>query len=515
MLTVKKDVLKLAIELGGSPDSDEWKALVRGVSFGASEVSIEDVSLSNNVLELLQKAAKQIGDRGQSNVFGSLLNMRLNPDSAKVGSVKALHTGLIDYIRINAIDGWLYEHVDGGVAMPWLVREIQFLSATKERTARVDLMLCANTSETSSSRGYGSRTITFTLDDIVRRTLPEALAAKHFVKETPELKSEYMRQVELFWEYQPMFGKQFSAERNAYKVKVVNDEEILKRKFTPEVSNWFWANMGIETFSELPMHCVVYAFDMVRHCHVWVHVDKMQPYQYDSSLKDKLVLPVEHRDLVDILATDMDVLLDDIVEGKSGGTTILCKGSPGLGKTLTAEVYSEVVERPLYRVHSGQLGTSSASVEKNLKEILDRSSRWGAVMLIDEADVYIRKRGNDLDHNAVVASFLRTLEYFDGLLFMTTNRSEDIDDAILSRCIAMIKFETPSPVDAKRIWRVLSDQFSLDIKDSLIDELVAHFNTASGRDIKELLKLTSKFCRRKEIPLNFESFRQCAQFKGL
>lgn len=138
---------------------------------------------------------------------------------------------------------------------------------------------------------------------------------------------------------------------------------------------------------------------------MWIHVDNLTDYQYDSSLREKLILPEEHRDLIDILTQDMDILMDDIVAGKSGGTTILCKGAPGLGKTLTAEVYSEVVGRPLYRVHSGQLGVSSENVEKNLEKVLKRAQRWGAVMLIDEADVYIRRRGNEIDHNAVVASF--------------------------------------------------------------------------------------------------------------
>jgi MoxR-like ATPase len=41
----------------------------------------------------------------------------------------------------------------------------------------------------------------------------------------------------------------------------------------------------------------------------------------------------------------MDVLMDDIVAGKSGGTTVLCAGPPGVGKTLTAEVYSEIIRR--------------------------------------------------------------------------------------------------------------------------------------------------------------------------
>ncbi len=50
--------------------------------------------------------------------------------------------------------------------------------------------------------------------------------------------------------------------------------------------------------------------------------------------------------------------------------------------------------------------------------------------------------------NAVVGVFLRVLEYFNGLLFLTTNRIDDIDEAIVSRCIALIKFTRRMPPPA-------------------------------------------------------------------
>lgn len=100
----------------------------------------------------------------------------------------------------------------------------------------------------------------------------------------------------------------------------------------------------------------------------------------------------------------------------------MCVGSPGLGKTLTAEVYAEVIERPLYSIHAGALGTNADDIEKNLRTILTRAKRWNCVLLLDEADVFVMQRGASLTQNAIVAEFLRTLEYFDGLMFMTSNR---------------------------------------------------------------------------------------------
>jgi hypothetical protein len=245
-------------------------------------------------------------------------------------------------------------------------------------------------------------------------------------------------------------------------------------------------------------------------------VRNLKPYEYKPELRDKIVLPDLHRDLIDVLTGAADVTLDDFVEGKSGGTTILCQGGPGLGKTLTAEIYSEVVKAPLYRVHSGQLGTEPAEVEKALRVVLQRGNRWGAVVLIDEADVYIRQRGDDLNHNAVVAAFLRTLEYFSGLLFMTTNRSGDVDDAIKSRCIAVISYEPLEGEDASRLWHLILDQFEVVTKDGTVEKLVAKFPKLPGRDMKELTKLVAKMTKGKgKFIADFDDFRKLAQFRGI
>jgi SpoVK/Ycf46/Vps4 family AAA+-type ATPase len=241
----------------------------------------------------------------------------------------------------------------------------------------------------------------------------------------------------------------------------------------------------------------------------------MAPYRYQPELKQKLVLPPEQTDLIDILTAEMDMLMDDIVAGKSGGTTVLCAGPPGVGKTLTAEVYSEIIQRPLYRVHSGQLGLNVTTMETALKEILTRAQRWGAVMLIDEADVYIKRRDDNIAMNAVVGVFLRVLEYFNGLLFLTTNRVDDIDEAIVSRCIALIKYYPPDDDARRRIWNVMAEQFDLVLGAGLVDELVATFPAATGRDIKGLAKLVAKFCHQKQVLPNIEVFQRCAIFRGL
>ena len=275
------------------------------------------------------------------------------------------------------------------------------------------------------------------------------------------------------------------------------------------------ANLPEGLFTEMPVHGYLLMFHLELHHHVWVHVDDMRIYRYQPELKDKLVLPPEHTDLIDILTAEMDMLLDDVVAGKSGGTTVLCAGPAGVGKTLTAEVYSEIIQRPLYRVHSGQLGLNVMEMEQALKDTLTRAQRWGAVMLIDEADVYIKRRDDNIAANAVVGVFLRVLEYFNGLLFLTTNRIHDIDEAIVSRCIALIKYQPPELEDRKRIWSVMSRQFGLELDARSIQQLGELFPHACGRDIKGLAKLVAKYCHHKSVAPDLAVFERCSGFRGM
>lgn len=74
-------------------------------------------------------------------------------------------------------------------------------------------------------------------------------------------------------------------------------------------------------------------------------------------------------------------------------------------------------------VSAGDLGTDSRYLEAELQKILDICHAWGAILLLDEADVFLEKRNmHDIHRNALVSIFLRQLEYFQGILFLTTNR---------------------------------------------------------------------------------------------
>jgi len=522
--------------------------------------------LSSSELGYLKNLYQQAGSdmRSQAAMIATL-QKALNDDGQKYSAddLERLVPAIAGYLVEDALRGWLFRVSASGRTTAYLITRLDYTPPGEEEAGRILIELKAN------SRGkIAIENLIIRQKDIDGQSISEILAMKGYLKETPELIAAYDESAARYFDWRARYGEQFSGKGTGIyaedptanhrsndwtrknvvvlssgggSTRLVNDENILgDRVLTLDASGdilgGFLRRAGKSArydskveqqaeasrasipkglFTELPVHGYMLMFHLELHHHVWVHVDKLQPYRYQPELKQKLILPPEQTDLIDILTAEMDVLMDDIVEGKSGGTTVLCAGPAGVGKTLTAEVYSEIIQRPLYRVHSGQLGLNVAEMEKALKDTLIRAQRWGAVMLIDEADVYIRRRNDDLSSNAVVGVFLRVLEYFNGLLFLTTNRIDDIDEAIISRCIALIRYYPPQRADRVKIWQVMTEQFGLAVAPELIEELADAFPDATGREIKGLTKLAAKFCQQKRVAATLDAFKRCSVFRGM
>lgn len=534
------------------PDSELAVDLGEGMTF-RGECVVDCNRFSDDMIQMIIAAAQKADARGIVIVCNGILKARQDPSGAKITSMKALEDAIVTYLLRGCIDGWLYYKAQDGFFEPMLVGAIRYHpTIPKQQEEHVTINCYANSKDGQGgtrSRGeveVSSEKIHLRKDQCVGKTVDQIFVEMGWYHETPELKAIYEKHFALFRQMRPKFSQQFVCEgpimimedeesshgsrykrpearnTNGFPFRCVNDEELNdKRTFVDRRRSDFWETsrgrhkLDENAFTKLPHDLRLYMYHLDLHQQFWVHVACLKPYVYDTKLGEKLVLPDSHRDLIEVLVNDGAVLVDDIVQGKSGGTTILSYGPPGLGKTLTAEVYAEVIEKPILKVNAGMLGITIEEVEANLKEILKRVQRWQAILLLDEADVYIRKRANDLTQNAIVAVFLRTLEYFNGLFFMTTNRGDDVDDAIMSRCIARIHYETPDAKNLYALWKILGKQFGADLEPSLINELVEAWPQMSGRDVKELLKLTMRYVRCRDLEYSLDVFRKMGQFRGL
>ena len=114
---------------------------------------------------------------------------------------------------------------------------------------------------------------------------------------------------------------------------------------------------------------------------------------------------------------------------------------------------TNLILEPLYVVGAGDLGTTAERVDSSLSTILKISATWSAVVLIDEADVFLEERSLlHLERNAMVAVFLRHLEYFRGILFLTTNRVRVFDEAFQSRIHVSLRYYDLSSDARRKIW---------------------------------------------------------------
>jgi len=149
---------------------------------------------------------------------------------------------------------------------------------------------------------------------------------------------------------------------------------------------------------------------------------------------------------------------------------------------------------PLYIVTAGDLGSDAHTLDKNLAKIFALAPKWNALVLIDEADVFLERRSNlDLNRNAMVAVFLRQIEYFGGILFLTTNRVKEFDEAFQSRIHLSLLYTDLGTNEKEEIWmaflRKLDSAAGPSHSLTPADIKILSEKRLNGRQIKNAFKL--------------------------
>ncbi|ROV96210.1 hypothetical protein VSDG_04992 [Cytospora chrysosperma] len=164
-------------------------------------------------------------------------------------------------------------------------------------------------------------------------------------------------------------------------------------------------------------------------------VEYLQDVVWDTDAFNKLVFNKEKKKLIKALVKNhvVNSASADIIESKGNGL--------------------EFSNRPLYRLNSGDIGTDPEMVEKSLEHIFYLGNTWKAVVLLDECEVFMEQRvASDLQRNALVSVFLRALEYYDGILLLTSNRVGTFDEAFKSRMHLAVYYPPLDKDDREVVW---------------------------------------------------------------
>ncbi|KZL73047.1 AAA family ATPase (quinate permease) [Colletotrichum tofieldiae] len=250
-------------------------------------------------------------------------------------------------------------------------------------------------------------------------------------------------------------------------------------------------------------------------------VDRISDIKWNTKPFESLVLPDGYKEFilafVESQVRDKEAF-DDLINGKGGGLVALLAGDPGI-PSLTYNAVAEKIQAPLFKMELADYDEDENRRDRDDREpesprprdstrsmdfttAFSLAARLGAVLLIDECDMYLEKRSDaSSKRNRMVSRFLKELEYYPSLLFLTTNRERSLDPAIYSRIHLTINYPALDKPSRLLIWRTF-----LEKNGSVISE--ADFEALSnievnGRRIRNIVKTAGIMAKREKRKIGF------------
>ena len=160
--------------------------------------------------------------------------------------------------------------------------------------------------------------------------------------------------------------------------------------------------------------------------------------------------PATTRYSLDLIHCECRFALPRLIEAlrRRGLGTLCFHGPPGSGKTALAEHIAAELQRPLMvRLASDLMSKYVGETEQNMARMFEAAAAEGAVLLLDEADSFLRSRRMAERHYEVseVNEMLAGMERHAGLFICTTNAFDDLDEAALRRFSFKIRFKPLRP----------------------------------------------------------------------
>lgn len=163
---------------------------------------------------------------------------------------------------------------------------------------------------------------------------------------------------------------------------------------------------------------------------------------------------------------------------------ILLYGPSGCGKTLASYVIAGELNKMMIVVNLGAIVSSRlGETSKNLAKLFRNAAAEDCIIFIDEFDSLGKVRDYNQDHGEmkrVVNTILQLFDYLpqSSIVIAATNQADMLDDALLRRFDAKVKFELPGLAQIQELVKLTlkNGRFSFD-KPTLLKKIL---NSALG-----------------------------------
>lgn len=237
-------------------------------------------------------------------------------------------------------------------------------------------------------------------------------------------------------------------------------------------------------------------------------IDNVRDIEWSSHLFNTLVLPTDMKEmlfgLVDGHAKNEN-FSSAVIEGRGKGIVVLLSGPSGVGKTLTVQSIAETMQVPLYSMGIGDIRPMSGTVHRTLPTILDNVAKWNGILLLNRCDILLTLRAEfDKWKDEFISLFLRILDYYPGVVFITANSVKNMDPDFQSRIHVSIAYPELTAASRRRIWAncFRNLEYKSEISDGDLDSLAEA--KIDGKQIENISKMSFLMASSKGVPLKKE-----------
>ncbi|TPE51936.1 AAA family ATPase [Maribrevibacterium harenarium] len=222
-------------------------------------------------------------------------------------------------------------------------------------------------------------------------------------------------------------------------------------------------------------------------------VDILNSYIKANGHRPVNTKPDQDDETYDLGLINTNIDLTNLLQGLSNNHGQVCLyGPPGTGKTAFVRYLAKKLNKKLHcHQASTLLGSFVGETERNIAVAFEKAQRHNAILFIDEADSFLRKRewASQSWEVTQVNELLVQMEKFTGTLMLATNLIENLDSATMRRLPVKVKFDYLTPVQCHRMLTQLSSEL-----DAPLRPLLSRFKFTPG-DIHAVLKRLKLLCQ--------------------